>query len=178
METKILAAISLATPEQLESGLRWYEKANEECKLIADCTGIELSIVVGVLAALSPRNKWARNIRDTWDIIADRNCKVCTFNGQKEKAIKILDSDGELRTVTGILKGEKTVNFFMNIFHYDKDNLEPVIDVWGYRLLDLAPTPKNYKVAAKAYKEVANELGYRVQDLQAVTWGVIRGSLA
>ena len=56
------------------------------------------AIVVGVLSALSPNNKWERNVIDDTenmcvayksDIPLD-DVKVCTYNANKQKAIKIL----------------------------------------------------------------------------------------
>jgi hypothetical protein len=57
---------------------------------------------MGVIASLSPNNKWERNCIDaeamikTWSIGGDYNMiKVCTFNPNKAKAIAILELDME-----------------------------------------------------------------------------------
>ena len=55
---KILATFHKANPDIIIDGIDWYERAKKTCKIIANDTGLNIRIVVGVVAALSPNNKW------------------------------------------------------------------------------------------------------------------------
>ena len=50
-----------ATPEDVKSGIEWYAVAQQNCLDIAESHCMPLNIVVGVVAALSPNNKWNRS---------------------------------------------------------------------------------------------------------------------
>lgn len=179
LEKKILEHWGNADANTMRTGLTWYEKAYNEAILLSQVFDVSLEKVVGVISALSPRNKWARNLSDTWDLLdaPSMSTKVSTFNGQKEKALKILESDGKPETILGILNGEKTVNFFINILFY-KHSEEVTVDVWAYRSVGLEPKQSNYSAVESAYKNVAEQLNLRPHQVQAVVWGVVRGKLA
>ena len=52
-------------PEDHANGLEWYDRAKRMAKKIAQDTGLDIKTVIGVMAALSPNNRWERNCRDT-----------------------------------------------------------------------------------------------------------------
>jgi hypothetical protein len=88
----------LASQADIVSGLHWYQRAYDlGVKLIHEYDGLTMGQAIGVIAALSPNNKWERNCIDaeamikTWSIGGDYNMiKVCTFNPNKAKAVAIL----------------------------------------------------------------------------------------
>ena len=85
-----------------------------------------------MIAALSPRNKWSRNVIDAENLIeaftrdseSAVNIKVCTFNKNKEKALKILENKDDffVDTTRDILKGPKLIEFF-NCICGNKDDV-------------------------------------------------------
>jgi len=178
MKDKIIKHYNSATLQATLAGKEWYERAHIECQVIAQAYRLPLNKVVGVMASLSPNNKWARNIHDTWKFLEKphMNTKVCTYKGQRRKALLILDSNGTDTSIKEILNGQKTKNFYDNILHYNSSDVV-TIDMWAYRSLDLDETKKNFEIAANAYKEAAVELNLRPHQLQAVVWGVVRGAL-
>jgi len=179
LKTQIKEHYSKADLENLQLGLTWYERAHNECKLLSMTFGVPLSKVVGVVAALSPNNKWQRNLHDAWDFLdkPSLDTKVCTFTNQRKKALAILESDGENETIEGILKGTKTRNFFHNILNFKTSN-RVTVDIWAYRSVSLEEKQKNYKIVSQAYSEVATEYKLKPHQLQAVVWGVVRGKIA
>lgn len=179
MKDQIIKHYNSAGIKQLNAGREWYELAHIECQMIAQTLDIPLNKVVGVMASLSPNNKWARNIHDTWKFLdkPHMNTKVCTFKPQRRKALNILASDGTDESIKDILNGAKTRNFYDNIRHYLTSTCV-TIDMWAYRSVDLAHTKKNFEIAANAYSEAAIELNLRPHQLQAVVWGVVRGDTA
>lgn len=169
--------------ETFTDGLEWYNKAYKHARYIKANTSKDISLkqVIGVIAALSPRNKWARNKQDALALInGDSNTKVCTFDHQKDKALSVIALDWQSCTsegITNILKGTKTVNFYNNILYRGKND-GITVDVWAYRSLDLTPSPKNYKVAEAVYRELSEIVGLELPQLQAVIWGEVRGKIA
>ena len=97
----IQAILDLASVADQVEGKNWYERANQAAyRLIDQYEKINFSQAAGVIAALSPRNKWERNLIDAENLIAAfvaagaeaaAKVKVCTFNSNKKKALKILE---------------------------------------------------------------------------------------
>ena len=123
----IVAIYRLATPEEKRDGVVWYATALAECNRIALDYEVPLHIVVGVCAALSPNNRWERNIINTRDMVqvyvtgdSIDSFKVSTYHAMKQKAWSILDAMPETEAeVIAILNGQKITSFFQNIMGYD-----------------------------------------------------------
>lgn len=177
MEEQIIDHFNKASLDQVREGLTWYENANNEAKLISQTYNVPLNKVIGVMAALSPNNKWQQNIFDTWNLIETPSLetKCCTFLGQRQKALDILNSEGTFKEILTILNGTKTKNFFRNIVNYDSSNTVTV-DMWAYRSVNLPPKQKFYQPIELAYQNVARNLNLLPHQLQAVVWGVVRGA--
>ena len=117
---EIVAKFTLATSQEVQLGCDWYPSALAIANRISDKYGLRTELVVGVIAALSPNNRWERNIVDAEAIIkcwaaggtrTDMlNVKVCTYGKMKEKAVDILTPTD--RPITEILNGKKLVEFF------------------------------------------------------------------
>lgn len=60
----ILKVYRQATEAEHKHGTTWYAKAQSHAQRIADKHVVPLRVVVGVIAALSPNNKWERNVTD------------------------------------------------------------------------------------------------------------------
>ena len=61
----ILKVYRRATSEDVANGLEWYDRAKRYASIISNLSGVNLNTVVGVMAALSPNNRWERNVKDT-----------------------------------------------------------------------------------------------------------------
>ena len=179
------------------SGLDWYDRAyNLAVRFIHTYVGLTMGQAVGVIAALSPNNKWERNCIDaeamikTWAVGGDYNLiKVCTFNNNKKKAIDILNLDTEsvdTEAIANILSGQKVVAFYRSIMG-DKNSV--CVDGHAYAIFigeriatSKTPsiTPKLYETIQRAYKLVADRsdslCGHKLTPIQvqAVTWVTYR----
>ena len=128
---EIVARFTLATSQEVQLGTDWYPSAYKIAVRIAGKYGIPTETAAGVIAALSPSNRWERNIVDaeaiikvfkagaTRDEVLDPDApiiKVCTYLNQKTKAWDILHRFDppmdEWQEITEILKGVKTIEFF------------------------------------------------------------------
>ena len=181
----IKAIHELASVEEIANGMAWYGVANCVAITLAEQYGIPANQAVGVIAALSPRNKWARNLVDAEQLIAAykaggaeqaRLTKVCTFGANKAKAIKILESGLEtLPTALEILSGPKLREFASCIAGQD----DCCIDghawcIWQGSRVTLADVPsigvKLRREIKSDYAQAAADLGLNAYELQAITW--------
>ncbi len=184
----IIAIYKLAKPSEIKHGLTWYVNANSDCKEIAEKLELPLHIVIGVVSALSPNNKWERNVINAEDLCTAfingqdmDSIKVSTYHKMKEKAWSILETMPSYDETIEILNGKKIVSFFKNI---NGDESEITIDGHArniyYNDKQGLTTPntnikKNeYKDIQKAYLRASKKLGIKAYELQAITWVVWR----
>jgi hypothetical protein len=182
----ILAVYQLANTLDRANGMAWYANAkNIALDLCRKYRNISLVQAAGVIAALSPRNKWERNVADAENLIrvfsidpeSVDSVKVCTFGANKAKAIRILQenpqSEGE---VLAILSGPKLQEFYCCIAGW---STEVCIDghaysIWAGDRITLANVPsigKKLRATIKAdYVAAAQEAGITAYEMQAVTW--------
>ena len=175
---KIAKLYNTTTQENYDSGMTWYKDAFKVAVFLAAEHRICLTKVVGILAALSPNNKWERNKVDAGLFLAtpSLDTKVCTFKVQRKKALEIYHGEGTIEAIEKTLNGIKTKNFFNNILFYDTST-NVTVDIWAFRSVEMEHKLKNVPLITQAYTEVAQELNIQPHQLQAVVWGVIRGSL-
>lgn len=171
-----------ATKEEIKEGKEWYKNANDICKDIATKYNTTTLIAAQVISALSPRNKWRQNIKDTYKVfeavkfgIHPEDIKVCTFHSNKFKAFNIIANNIQITD-----KSLKTFNFVHNIAFLSNNHL--TIDIWHLRAcfsrmiqIDKA------SIGRIAYQQIksltikkANTLGLKGYQYQAIIWNSIR----
>lgn len=184
----ILAVFFTANSAERLKGARWYADALAFCSAVAQVTGLSVSTVAGVTAALSPNNRWPRNQAD-----AERLChafaagtladaaavKVSTFNGNKQKALQILAGAQPL----DVLGGLKVRAFYSCIL----GESAVCVDGHAYAIFlgQYVPTTKTPKISPKLYASIAAAYGqaaatinsvtgssYSAAQIQAITWTV------
>lgn len=183
----ILTAYSQANETDKTDGAAWYRNARQAAENIAYRHGVSVIATVGVIAALSPRNKWNRNLQDAANIIkawqenphtADR-IKVCTFKSGKNKALDILKADKDTLSQTvmaEILKGPKLREFANCILGNSEDVCIDghAYSVWFGDRVTLANVPAiGVKLRAKIkadYIKAAKLLNITPAECQAITW--------
>lgn len=177
---KLTSLFNLATDLQIIDGKKWYTDANEFCKGAYKLYDGKFShqTIVGVLSALSPRNKWAQNKIDTIKVL-DAVCegkdateiKVCTFHSNKFKAFEI--AKGE-QFIT--LDSRKTFSFVQNIAELNPNFV--TIDVWHLRACFYKTKGSIGKIAYEQIEKLtikqAEKLGLKGYEYQAILWLVIQ----
>lgn len=180
-KNNILNMYHRASEWDVQQGLTWYAEAYRLCQIYAKKYNQYPEVVAAVLAALSPRNKWETNVKDTVTVLEAvanntpvTEVKVHTTNIFRDRAYEIART-GKI----GLLRGPKVWSFWKDIV--DHRHTERVtIDVWAYRIAagDLAAAPKiNSKVyndIERQYQDAAAEVGIRPLELQAITWVTAR----
>jgi hypothetical protein len=177
-KAKIVKLFNQTTGENFDNGMTWYKDAYDFAYNTSVKYGVSITKVVGIIAALSPNNKWERNKIDTELFLSTPSIdtKVCTFKNQRVKALAIYNGSGHVEEIERILKGIKTCNFFNNILFHDTCD-RVTVDMWAFRSVEMEAKTKNVKLITQAYQELAWEFNIRPHQLQAIVWGVIRGSL-
>ena len=182
----IKAVFQLATLDEVQNGLNWYPSAGQIAIRLADRYEISEAQAIGVIAALSPRNKWSRNVHDAEALIgaykasgADQASltKVCTFGANKAKAIAILGLSraADLDAVLAILNGPKLREFTSCIAGLDDVCIDGhAYCIWNGGRTSLKDVPAigaRLRREIKAdYQAAANELGLSPSACQAITW--------
>ena len=184
----IIAIYKLANPSEIKHGLTWYVNATKDCKEIAIKYDLPIHIVIGVVSALSPNNKWERNIVNADDLCKAfidgqdmDSIKVSTYHKMKQKAWSILEQMPSYDETIKILNGKKIVSFFKNI---SGDESDITIDGHArniyYNDRQGLTTPNTnirkleYLDIQKAYLRASKKLGIKAYELQAITWVVWR----
>ena len=169
---------NLATKEEISDGLKWYKKANDICKDIAQKFNTSELIAASVISALSPRNKWEQNIKDAYKVFqAVQECKdandikVCTFHTNKFKAFEIAKGNKVISA-----DSQKTFAFVNNIAHLDNNFV--TTDVWHLRACFNKTMGSCGKLAYNQIQKLtikkADKLGLKGFEYQAIIWSSIR----
>jgi len=199
MTENIKGVYYLSKAYEKRHGKIWYKNAYESCATISEKVDINIAFVVGVLSALSPNNKWERNVIDAENMcIAYKSnipldeVKVCTYNANKQKAIRILDLIGkgkifvDIDDIREILNGNKVKAFFDCIYLYEYNENTVCIDghakaIYMGEKFALSSnssnvTNKQYRVISQAYIDATKEINesegtsYLPYQIQAITW--------
>lgn len=180
----ILKVYGQATPAEIQHGIGWYQEAMDTCIRMADRHELPLRVVVGVLAALSPNNKWVRNVQDTNNMLTAYlngddvdSVTPCTYKKMRDKAWSILEAVPEDdQHVIQILNGQKIVSFFSNIMGHDTCTVDGhARNIYYGKRHSLTSSLTNigkreYAMIQDAYNVAAHKVELKAYEMQAVTW--------
>ena len=181
-ESNLMYFYNLASESDFKNGVTWYKEAHIFCVNLANEYNTTFEIVANVLSALSPRNKWEQNKKDTIKVFKainkgqnENDIKVCTFSKNKRKAFKIAKKELLITE-----NSPKTYSFVQNIAFLN-DNFV-TIDVWHYRAsfnkmrIKKALTKLEYYQLEKLTINLAKKTGLKGYEFQAVVWCAIRNN--
>lgn len=177
-EFAILSMYRSATPEQVLAGETWYEVARTEAKRLAKLYSVSYRCAAGVIAVLSPRQKWGQNKLDAAGILRAATSgseiipKCGAYGANVRKAWRIANGEQPAK----VLGGPKVNAFYRNICG---DYNGVTVDVWASRVAEpynhsFAGRQAQYDTIAEAYTSVALELGTFPAFVQAVCWVTVR----
>lgn len=193
----IAAMLQLASQADLAAGIEWYARAERLGHRLANEYGCTFEQAVGVIAALSPNNRWARNCADAeamiqaWAVGADpETVTVCTYGVNRAKAATILAmAEPSQAAIAAVLNGRKVTAFFLSI----TGRTDAVcVDGHAYAIWmgQRVPTTKTPSLGVKLYAEIARAYclvakrsaalcGEQLTpaQVQAVTWVTYRRML-
>ena len=176
---------NLATDEEIKQGQRWYKEANKFCEAVAKQYNTTPLIVASVVSALSPRNKWEQNLKDSKKVFkaikdgkSPEDIKVCTFHSNKFKAFEL--AKGNIYITEN---SPKTYNFVRNIAHLDPTAV--TVDIWHIRVcIKQFKSIGNASIGKVAYKQIkdltikkAEKLGLKGFEYQAILWLSVQNNI-
>ncbi len=180
----ILKTYRIATVEDVANGVEWYDRAKRMAAWIAKETGLPETTVIGVMAALSPNNRWERNCKDTlsmcqaWingDSLDD--FKVSCYNTMKQKAWSMLQDDlQDDDDILARLNGQKIRSFYSNIRGLDEVTIDGhALNIARGKREGLTSDKTNmgkkqYRELQAAYVSAAKRVKVKPSELQAITW--------
>ena len=185
----IVAKFELATSQEVQSGCDWYSHAFHTCARMGKMYEVPISKCAAVIAALSPNNRWERNIKDAEDMIkafkyGDDDdvmaVKCCTYTMNKLKALNILKSN-DCSGYETILNGPKTVEFYHCIMLEDDVCIDGhAYSIWYGSRLTMKEVPNIGKKLRERIKQdyreatdfINEELSvkFSTSQIQAITW--------
>ena len=181
MVKRILDTYAIADDSIRTAGNNWYREAGDHCDTLSTNHGISRETAAAVIAHLSPRTSWARNVAGAYALCASGTAPHC-MEANVTRALCALGSSDPLAT----LNGPKTAAFARNILG---DYSVVTVDVWALRIALPAGTEKAtmekgigrkgvYSAIARAYTIAANRAGIEPAVMQAITWIVVRNGRA
>lgn len=173
---RILATFDRATASDLESGARWYDEAGDLAASLASDAG-SLEHAATVIAHLSPRTPWARNVAGAVSLIRHGEKGNGTMDALYQRAVSSLDYEDPFESFGS--GAPKTAAFARNIAG---DREVVTVDVWALRVASLDETAIGrkgaYEAVAHAYRLAARRRGVDPATMQATTWVVARNGRA
>jgi hypothetical protein len=186
--SNIVSVFLMATSQEFVDGTKWYLDANLIAQEIAK-HGCSLEQASGVIAALSPSNKWQRNCQDAENFIRlwaaggdPMELKVCTYGSNKKKALSILDGETGGESIEDILSGRKVSAFYRCILG-KSDSVCVDGHAYSIWLGERIPTNKTPKIGKLLYESISNDYRLATElinnytdkqlapyQVQAVTW--------
>jgi hypothetical protein len=171
---------NLATDEQIKIGLDWYKNANQFCKDQEQIFGIKSDIIASVVSALSPRNKWATNLKDTVTVLnavknglSPTDIKVSTFHTNKFKAFALASGNVKITN-----ESRKTYSFVCNVGNLDENRA--TVDVWHLRACFNQTIESLGQLAYDQLERLtiskAKKLGLKGFEYQAIIWASVQSN--
>jgi hypothetical protein len=167
---RLVAHFEEADVETEQLGGRWYRESQRVARRLSRKHGTTIACAAGVIAALSPRIRWASNVALADAVLAGHEV-TGVFGRNLEKARRIAAGERPLT----VLGGDKVRAFYRAIMG-DEDSV--VIDVWMCRAVGVhkvALSSRGYEAIADAVREAAKLVGVTPAQLQAIVWVQVRG---
>lgn len=181
MVLNILAVWEVAKADGLDQ-TDWYRDAFDECLFLADKFDLTIEQVAWIVATLSPHLSWRSNVTSAIAFLSkwlgvESGYSNCAYGKQTHKCELFM-----LGELDGLPTGRKVNPFYQNLLlNYDA----VTIDRHAWRIAQLGTRnldqesgdgefgDVDHRVCVRAYREVAEYLGIRPAELQAIIWQVV-----
>ena len=156
-----------ATMSQVEAASVWYFEAQEVAEDVAENMGTTLEVGASIVAAFSPRERWASNVAKSLAFSMNKPVAGLSNNLRMAQGAMVAGFDA--------LKGLKT-NAFARAIAGDTNAV--VIDVWMMRAAGMetdSPNKSQYALLSEAVTDIADRFGITPRTAQALIWIIVRG---
>lgn len=170
MVRKLVGHWDRASSVTRAAGINWYPDARAVVATLAARYHVTPRCAAGVVAALSPRIHWVRNIAVAELVLARAEQVPGCFRANLAKARRIASGSKPLR----VLSGPKVRAFYRALVG---DDSAAVIDVWTVRAAGwlTSLTERAYGMVARALALAAARVHTTTSALQAGAWVAVRG---
>ena len=177
--TRILRTFDRATPSDIEAGARWYDEAGDLATELGARTGHGRLVAAAVIAPLSPRTTWTRNVDGAVRLLETDGASILPgLIGRNAANAQSIIRDGWDDPAESF-NGPKTARFYANIIG---DREAVTVDVWAARVAgvdeDKLGLTGVYDALEHAYRLAARRRGVDPATMQATTWVVARNGRA
>ena len=176
MTRRLIALHAECTAADLAAGRAWYDRARSAADAMA--VDGDVARVAAVIAHLSPRENWSRNVANAARVlqaVADGgDCPPVHVMRQRVKAWEAATG----AAAPDANHGPKTRAFLANILGDDR---RVCVDSWAARAATGDMTHEGpagaaqYRVMEESYQRAADAVGMSPRDLQAAIWIHVRG---
>ncbi len=169
-----------STSLQKQQGRTWYLSAHDFALSLSFRFSVPLSTSAGVIAALSPKNKWKDNQKDA-ELVLELES-----TGQRQSITrdKFSSTYPKVSNVLNILNGinpdntlgQKAKSFYRCI--YNPMTNEVCVDTWAAKIVNYRErwvSRTDYPIIQTYYQIAAETVGTLPPIMQATTWIQIRG---
>ncbi len=172
-----------ASQREIVDGLNWYNDATKEADAIAREFGISRYKAAAVISALSPNNRWKRNVRDSWALVAcwyagkgEDSVRCSTYHANKRKAFRILDGELIAESAPKTHSFASTIAGIGNAVTVDKWHVRACLTRRGKsEHVVESVNAANYWRIERITAELASEAGIQPFQYQAIVWVTIKG---
>lgn len=179
----ILEVFDAADTVARQAGAAWYPVAGRHARAVAELGGIPVGTAAAVLAQLSPRTSWVRNVAGAYALVTDpaTDPAGCLSANVARARVALAAPDGAAAVAT--VRGQKTSAFCRNILG---DMRYVTVDTWAVRIAvpdmprDIAESRMarvgGYDAIVHAYRTAAARRAVSPAVMQATTWVARRGT--
>lgn len=172
MRDRLLRIYEAAAGDVHALGRLWYPNAEGVIAELSDEFGVGRPRVAAIVAALSPQQRWRKNIEGARAVLADEAWRAPGYAANIAKAEALCAGAPILAT----LGGDKVTNFWANLVG---SRTAVTIDVWAQRAALGARHPHQpkfgrYARLAAAYRAGGEVVGETPREFQAIIWNAIR----
>jgi hypothetical protein len=176
---RILRSWDKANSSDIEAGARWYDEAGQLASDFATVSGHGRDVCAAVIAHLSPRQSWARNILAARALLVDGEVLPGVMSRETNRAWGAINDGYDDIFDSFSPDAHKTRAFCANILG---DREAVTVDVWACKVAGITDLELGrvgvYDAVAHAYRLAARRRGVDPATMQATTWIVARNGRA
>lgn len=173
MVRRLARILDTASDGSWQEGTYWYAVAHAAAVDLAADYDVSVECAAGVIAALSPKLPWSRNVRVARQLFATGDCPALGKNKAKARRIVAGEHPGR------VLGGFKVRSFYACLIcpaadavAVDRHAVDAALgvrnsDASRQRILERSG---GYQLVADAYRTVARRYGLAPAQAQAIIW--------
>jgi len=168
MRDRLLDIYAGTDADTRQAGRLWYPSAEGVIASLSDSHGIGRPRVAGIVAVLSPQQRWRTNVRSARAMLEGEDWLAAGYAQNRDKARALLEG----APVLAVVGGDKVTSFWANLIG---SRTAVTVDVWAQRAAlgrhhPHQPKGARYRRIVNAYRAAAAKVGELPREFQAIVW--------